>query len=293
MGSAPIGVAVGNLSGTDFSGLDYPFAYNTVTEVFETISGITAAKLPTSQPTSGDWVPPQFTLTGVKLVLTHPGFSGMTYYFGNLDLTTPTAPAWNAGNTATNGLPSVPQCCGTFNNRTWFGAGNVVYYTDTLALTMTNANQSLTFNDLTPITTMAPLPMGSTSQAVIQALLLFKANKVSQVTGDASFSPSTLAQNLLSPTVGTTAPRSVVPTPSGVKFMAADGIRNIDFYGQVSEPDGDLAIPFIYALHPSRACASYNSDLFRICVQNSKATGNPYEDYWYDLKAAMRLDGAA
>lgn len=267
---------------TSFIGVDYPFAYNTDTSAFLFVSGITLAKCPVSQAITGPWTPPQMTLTGVDLVSVHVGFDGTDEFFGYFDLTTPTAPVWNAGNTATHGLPSVPQAAQTFNNRTYFFCANVAFYTDTLALTMTNANQSFTIGDLLPVTCAAPLPVGTTSQGILQGILAFKTNKVFLITGDVV--SSDLSTNLLSPSVGTAAPRSVVPTPDGVPFMANDGIRKINFFGVVSEPDADLAIPFIYSVTPTRVAAAFNADTYRICVQNGAVSGSPYQDYWYSIR---------
>lgn len=265
-----------------YNGKDYPFAYDLDTASFVAVSGITAASCPASQATSGAWTPPQMSLTGVDLVITHVGFpGGIAYYFGWFDITALSAPVWNAGNTGTNPLPSVPQAVQQFNNRTWFMCGNVAYYTDTLALNMTAANQSLTIDDLEDVTAFAPLPVSTTSQAILQGLLAFKTSKIYLITGD----PVTmnLGSNQISASVGTSAPRSVVPTPEGVKFMANDGIRTINFWGAVGEPDTDLAIPFIYALTPSRVAAAFNADTYRICVQNGQLTTNPYQDWWYNL----------
>lgn len=273
---------VGITTGT-YAGKDLPFAYNVTTGAFLVVSGISVAKSPTSQATSGAWVPPQMTLTGIKLVTTHVGFAGASsgYYFGWFDLTTPTTPSWDAGNTSTNGLPSVPQGAGTFNNRTYFLCGNLAFYTDTLALTMTNSNQSVSIGDYTSVTCIAPLPVGTTSQGILQGLLLFKINQVYLLTGDVT--TMNLSINLLSTSVGTAAPRSVVPTPEGVAFMAIDGIRVINFFGVLSEPNTDLALPFIYAVTPSRVAAAFNSDVYRICVQNGNAVDSPYQDYWYHI----------
>jgi hypothetical protein len=272
---------VGVTSGV-YAGRDYPFAYNLTTTAFLVTSGITVPKCPTSQAASGAWTPPQFTLTGVLLNITHIGFDGVTHFFGWFNLTTPAAPAWNAGNTATNGLPSVPQACQTFNNRTYFFCGNVAYYTDTLANTMTNANQSLTVGDLTSITAAAPLPVGTTSQGILQGILAYKDTQVYLITGDVV--ATNLSLNQLSPSVGTSAPRSVVPTPEGVRFMANDGIRDINFFGIVSPPDDDLSTPFIYAVTPSRVAAAFSGNNYRICVTNGYAVGAPQQDYWFDYR---------
>jgi hypothetical protein len=269
-----------------FAGLDYPFAYDTTGAVFLAIAAVIVADCPTSQSTAGAWVPPQMTLTGIDFVVTHVGFpGGVGAYFGWFDVTTPLAPTWNVGNTATNALPSVPQACGTFNNRTRFACGNTVYYTDTLALAMTAATQSQTVGDYTAVTTLAPLPVSSSSNNIIQGLLAFKLNTISLITGDpATPGGSNLGLNQISASVGTAAPRSVVSTLDGVKFMADDGIRTINFFGFLSEPDEDLAVPFINAVIPSRVAAAFNSDVYRICTQNGGVIGQPYEDYWYVFK---------
>jgi len=278
---------VGVLTGA-FAGKDVPFAFNTATEAFVPVSGVTVANCPTSQATSGAWVPPQMTLTGVDFIVTHVGFpGGVGAYFGWFDVTTPTAPAWHAGNTTTNALPSVPQGAGTFNNRTYFLCGNLAYYTDTLELNMTNSNQSLSVGDYTSVTCVAPLPVGTTSEGIIQGLILFKLNTTHLLTGDVTANTSGIGQpltlNQLSSSVGTGAPRSAVSTPEGVRFMASDGARVINFFGSMSEPDGDLAVPFINAVVPSRVAAAYNTNTYRICVQNGDAVGSPYQDYWYNL----------
>jgi hypothetical protein len=270
---------VGITSGA-FSGYDYPFAFDILTSAFLTVSGTITGKVPTSQATTGDWSPPQMALTGIDLVVSHIGFSGGNF-FGWFDVTTPTSPSWNAGNTATNGLPSVPQAVQTFNNRTYFMCGNLAYYTDTLALNMTNSNQSLSIGDYTSVTAFAPLPLSTTSQGVIQGLLAFKLNSIYQITGDVA--TMNLGLNQISPSVGTAAPRTVVPTPEGVAFMAVDGIRIVNFFSELSEPNKDLAVPFIYAVTPSRACAGFNSDTYRICVENGAKVGSPFEDYWFHI----------
>ena len=280
---------VGITSGA-YAGKDYPFAYDLLTGAFLTVSGITVAKCPTSQSTSGAWTPPQQTLTGIDLITTHVGFGGVLtgYYFGWFNITNPTAPSWNAGNTGTNGLPSVPQACQQFNNRTYFGCVNAAYYTDTLAINMTNSNQSLNVGDIEPITAMAPLPVGTTSQGIVQGIIATKATEIYLITGDAAGTGTNgitpLGLNQLSDSVGTTAPRSVVSTPESVRLMANDGIRDINFYGYLSPPDDDLAMPFIYAVTPSRVAAAFSGNQYRICVTNGNAVGSPIQDYWYDYR---------
>lgn len=265
-----------------YSGYDFPFVYNTTTAAFVTVSGITTSNVPNSQATSGAWTPPGMTLTGVDLVVTHKGFDGVTNFFGWFDMTTPASPSWNAGNTSTNALPSVPTACATFNNRTRFVCGSSVYYTDTLDLTMTNSDQSQSLGDYTSVLALCPLAVSNQNNAIAQGLLAFKADSIFLITGDPVL--SNLGSNLITPSVGTAAPRSVVPTPYGVYFMANDGIRNINFLAQLSEPDEDLALPFIYAVTPSRVAAAFNADVYRICVQNGAAASSPFQDYWYNFR---------
>lgn len=419
------GIIYGMIASGSPAGKDRPFAYNPVNNTFQTISGVTAANCPTTQPTSGDWVPPTMDALGSRLIVTHPGFNlAAGYAFGYFDISgfsdtttgditsgsatvsgnpnitgvapgypmsgagipaattvlnyasfsltttgntntstsltsvantsglavgqpvaglgipsgtvitaisgstvtisnaatatatgvslfftgatitmsanatattnglsitiaggTAGAPLWAAGNTTGNiQLLGVPQAVRQFSNRAWFAQSNNLVFTDTLSLNVSNASgvQVLTVGDTAPITALCGLPEYTSSSGVLQALLAFKANYISQITGDIAL--ATLDQNTLSGSVGTAAPRSVVTTPNGVYFMANDGIRNVDLVGEVSEINVDLALPFIYAEHPSRVAACFNSDAYRICTQNTNKLNAPYEDYHYYFK---------
>lgn len=263
------------------TGCDEPFCYDLVNNAFKTVSGITSSNCPTSPSTSGAWTPPVMSLVGVKLVVTHPGFDGVTNYFGWFDITTPGSPSWSAGNTATNGLPSVPTSVGGFSNRFYFACGNEIYYTDTLAIKMTLATQFLTFGDNTAITALSPLPLFTDQQGgIVQSIIAFKKVGIAQITGDIAL--STLNMSTLSSTEGTEAPRSVAPTPLGVAFVAADGLRLVTQQGAVSPPDMDVGASFRSPLVPSRISAAYNNGVYRVCVQNSTVSGQPYQDYWLD-----------
>lgn len=84
-------LVVGNIAyGMIASGLNpgksQPFAFNLLTNTFETITGITSANTPTSQPTSGDWTPSTMAIIGSRVIVTHPGFSGTGNFFGWLDI---------------------------------------------------------------------------------------------------------------------------------------------------------------------------------------------------------------
>lgn len=279
--------AYGMVATTRNAGQDEPFAYDLVNNVFLPITGtISGATTPTSPATTGDWTPPTMSLMGSLLVVTHPGFAGGAgAYFGWFDITTPTAPVWHAGNTTGNALPGVPTCAVQFNNRTYFAIGSSVYYTDALTLNLTSANQFVTFGDTNAIVAMCPIPFFSSSQGgILQSILLFKQAAIAQILGDAV--GSTLSMNVLNTGIGTKAPRSVVSTPYGVAFAAADGIRIVQQTGQLTDPDDNLRIPFLYAVTPSRMSAAYNNGVYRVCVQNGKVTGQPYQEYWFDsLKA--------
>ena len=198
---------------------------------------------------------------------------------------TATSPLWAAGNTTgVQQLPAVAQAVHQFNNRFYFGVANAVVATDPLSLNIGNTNgvQVLTIDDNAYVTAFAVLPFYSTTGGIVQALIIFKQYSIWQVTGD--FTSNNILLNQLSGAVGTSAPRSVVQVPQGIYFMASDGIRNISLTGEVSEPDTDLALPFIYAVNPSRANASFNADIYRICVQNGNHLNSPYEEYWYFIK---------
>lgn len=73
--------AIGNMiygmyASQTFTGKDRPFAYNLATGAFLSISGLAAANLPTSQPTTGDWTPPTADSVATRVLFTHPGFPG-------------------------------------------------------------------------------------------------------------------------------------------------------------------------------------------------------------------------
>lgn len=276
-------IAYGMIASSSVLGYDKPFAYNLATNTLVTVSGTqNNTTLPLTPATSGTWSPPTMALVGVLLYVTHPGFiGGASAYFGWFDTTNPAAPVWHAGNTTTNALPSVPTGVSQFNNRAWFVVKNAVYFTDALTTTITGADQILVVGDSINITALAPQPLVTTVQGIIQSLVVFKPEVIALITGDAAF--GTLSINIISSSVGTSAPRTVTATPKGTQFMAVDGIRVIAQDGTLSDPNQDLQIPFIYALTPSRASACYNNNIYRISVQNGHANGTPIQEYWFDF----------
>lgn len=275
-------VVYGLITSQDVPGYDYPFAYDLINNVFLAVSGTkTTATLPKSAVTYGEWIPPLCSSNGIYVVVTHPGFSGgIAPSFGWFDITTPLAPIWNAGNTATNALPEVPQCVGTFNNRFYFGVGNTAYYTDPLTLTITNASQSLAVGDVNNITCFVGLPYSSSNAGILQALMAFKSTAIGMIMGDDAL--GNLSLNILNDEVGCDAPRAAIITPEGIAFPAADGIRLLQLSATLTPPDDDLRSPFINAYPRSRMSAAYNDSIYRICLNNLALTGQPVQEYWFD-----------
>ena len=299
--NTPTGVVVYKIIGSLVYGLvstartpnhDEPFCFNLATQSFVTVSGVTSSNVPVTQSTLGDWVPPTMDLCGVNLVVTHPGFNGVTNFFGWFDTTNPLLPVWHAGNTTgLIVLTTVPTWVAQFSGRAWFGVNPSVgqpsaVFTDPLTLNVTNANQALTFGDNIPLTAGAGLPLSNQLGGVIQSLIVFKGTvNMYQITGDAAF--SNLASNALNVATGTLAPATICQSPLGLLFMAPDGIRYIDFDARVSEPVGvagkGVNVPFIGPLYPSRACAACTAEVFRVTIQNSHIATQPLQDFWYDL----------
>jgi len=150
---------------------------------------------------------------------------------------------------------------------------------------VTNANQVITFDDNLPLTVLAPLPLSNVTGGIIQALLVFKGvSNIYQITGDSAL--SSLAKNALNVATGTLAPNSIANTPKGVMFIAPDGLRIINFQANVSDPIGydgmGKALPFLYAIVPSRMAAASNGSVYRISVQDGSRNGTPFVEYWFD-----------
>jgi hypothetical protein len=276
-------------------GFEEPFCYETATGAFITISGITANNVPAKAATTGLWTPPTMAMIGPKIFVTHPGFDGnvpASRFFGVIDVTTPASPAWSSQNTTVHALSAVPTSVNNFNNRAWWTVGNALTYSDSLAPTVvTNANQVLTVGDSSSITATAPLPVGTSTQGILEALLVFKgaAQSTWQITGDAAL--NTLEMQELSNNIGCWAPRSVVATPEGVKFQGTDGMYVVNLLGVISpllnnqnNINPDLQTPFIEATKAlaSRSAASYNQGVYRICVPTISQGNESVADYWFD-----------
>jgi len=282
----------GMVATTRNAGKDEPFIFDTVTNTFLPITGVTNANSPTSPQTTGAWNPPTMDLIGSKMIVAHPGFTGAGgVFFGVIDVTNPAAPTWSGTNTTPNALVAPPQWVINFNGRCFFlvnptGSQPGAYMSDQLNPTViTNASQILTFGDNVPLTCAAGLPLENQLGGIIQSLMIFKGvTNIYQVTGD--FSLTNLAVNALNIATGTNSPNSLATTAKGIAFVAPDGMRFINFEARVSEPigtDGEgVTVPFINALVPSRICAAYSSGLYRVQVQNGNAIGAPSQQFWYD-----------
>jgi len=292
-------IAIGNViygmvSTARNPGQDEPFAYNILTNTFTTITGVTAGNTPTSpssNPASA-WTPPTMDVISTKIIVTHPGFSGTgANFFGVIDISNPAAPTWTSANTATNPLPGVPTSVANFNNRAYFAVGNVDYFSDVLVpTTRTNASQSVTLGDTTPITAQSGLPIQTTSSGVLGALVVFKGSQIWQITGDPV--TNNLALNYITLTTGTVSPRSVVQGPFGIFFAAVDGpyvLSYVGTLGALSHTPGqdappDLQVPFQNATTPSRMAASFTGNVYRACMATVVQGVAGTNDYWYDIR---------
>lgn len=280
----------GMISSALTPGYDQPFCYDISTSLFVSISGITSGNVPASQPTTGDWTPPQMVaITSTIIIVTHVGFSGTgTNFFGVIDVTSFASPAWSSSNTATHALPSVPVAVAEFNGRAYYAVSNALYFSDSLApKTITNASQVIILGDSQPITALSGLPLANqVVGGVVQSLIVFKgAEFMAQITGDPA--TSNLAVNSMNVVTGTLAPNTLTPTPHGLCFIAPDGLRIIGVTAQISEPIGangkGVNLPFLDAINPTRMCADYNENTLRVTVQNGSTDGQTYQEYHFDF----------
>jgi hypothetical protein len=166
----------------------------------------------------------------------------------------------------------------------------VIFSDPLFATNCANANQILTFDDNVALTALGALPLDNQLGGVIQALIVFKnTTNMYQITGDYSLTDNPLTRNTLNVATGTLAPNSIAATPKGLAFVAPDGMRVIDFNGDVSDPIGydgrGVCVPFIYSAVPSRICAACNGNIIRLTTQNGspQAVGSPTQEYWFDF----------
>jgi hypothetical protein len=284
---------IANGSGT-FSGFDTPVCINLLTNAQVTVTGGTVSNLPTSPSPTGAWVPPIMALVGTKIMICHPGFPNGANKVGWIDISTPSAPVYAAGDLTTQPFPSTPIAVANFFGRAYYlcnvaGGQPQAVFSDILApTTRTNANQSLSFGDNVPLTALAPLQLQNQLGGIIQSLIIFKsATNMYQVTGDYALTNNPLTVNVINTATGTLAPNSITNTPKGLIFLAPDGFRLIDQNANVSDPIGEggsgISVPFIFAVQPTRVIAESNAKIVRCSTQNQNAVGSPQQEWWFDL----------
>lgn len=285
----------GMISTTRLGARDEPFCFDLVAGAFIAIAGSTAANTPTPAAKVGAWVPPRMALIATKIIVTHPGFTGSLNAFGWIDTTNPNALTWSAGNTAGAViLPAVPVDVFNFGGRAYYAvntpASAALVFSDILdPLTVTLGTQVITLDDNVPVTALGGLPLNNTTGAKVQTLVVFKGvSKMYLITGDIATLPvSTLQKNVSDTRTGTLAPNSICATTQGLAFASPDGIRIMDFSGNVSPPLGadgmGITVPFIYSVVPSRIAAACNGDTLRVSTQNGNAVGAPNQEFWFDF----------
>jgi hypothetical protein len=264
------------------SGYDEPFCYNFATNAFVAVSGVTSGNVPLTPTPTGSWTPPTMDVVSTTLLVTHPGFSGSNY-FGWFDLTNTASPVWHAGNLSVSPLLGYPVAVSNFNDRAYFAVGNTAFFSDSLLpLQMTSYTQSLQMGaSSSNIVAMAGLPITTGTQGIMGALIVFKQESIWQVNGDVAL--GNLFLDELTDATGCIAPRTIALAPTGMYFMAKDGIRQILQGGTVSPPNPDLYQPFTLASNPSRACASWNNSVYRVAFDTTfYGQALPAADFWLD-----------
>lgn len=285
-------IVFGLIASSTTPGFDQPFAFNLATNVFIALTGVTAANVPQTLPSTGEWTTPTMDLIGSKLIVTHPGFAATAFFFGWFDLSNPAAPTWNAGNlTGAITFALVPSAVAQFGGRAYFivntPAQPAVVFSDVLnATNVTAGTQVLTFGDNVALTAFGQLRLYNQAGGIIQSLIVFKGvANMYQITGDAAL--ANLSINAMNVATGTLAPNSICATPKGMAFISPEGLRIVDFQATISDPIGfdgqGVAAPFIYSAVKSRMCAACNGNVIRISTQNANAAGSPFQEYWYDL----------
>jgi hypothetical protein len=161
-------------------------------------------------------------MIGTKLIVTHPGFPGGATKIGWFDLSVVTAPTWNGGRCGDQCAALGADRGGEFlQSRVLRLRAEHALYGRARRLTRTSGTQALTIGDTSSITALSGLPVQTTSSGVVQALMVFKASQVWQVTGDpAAVGGSTLALNFISLNVGCSSPRSIALSPLGLYFAS-------------------------------------------------------------------------
>jgi hypothetical protein len=232
------------------------------------------------------------TFTGSTITMSAAATGTQAFTDALIEGGTLAAPLWGAGDTDRNPLPSVPVGVAQMNGRAWYALGtDGIIFSDSgfpCRVSNTIGVQALTTGDGLAVTAIgqqqlsAPLLGG-----IVQGLIAFEGvSKLQQITGDQA--TGNLSMNVLPEATGTEAPLSVVSVGGGrVAFISPLGLRFVALDGTISQPVGvdgqGITDPFQFAVVPSRICATYNVGVLRITVQNGLVSGDPVEEYWFDL----------
>lgn len=273
-----VGVAIGQV----VSGANIPTG--------TTVTAVGASSVTLSQAATGSAAGQAVTFSGATLTLSQNATGSLSLTSLNVVGGTAASLVWGAGDTNLNNLPSVPLGVAQFNGRAYFACGtNGIPFSDAGNPTQISNNpnvQVLTTSDGLAVTAIGALPLNTLTGGIVQALIAFEgANKMQQITGDPT--TSNLQMNALPVATGTLAPLSIIPCSLGLAFVSPQGMRVVNFYGQVTPSIGaagqGVAAPFINTPHPSRISAAANVDVMRVSVPPSTPSGSPQIEYWYDL----------
>lgn len=295
----------GMMASNRSAGKDEPFAYDILGGAYLTITGTTASNTPTSPASTGTWTPPHAELIGTRIIITHTGYDGVgSNFFGQIDITDPSALAYSSSNTATNALPSVPVWVSQFNNRAYYycnpaNAQPALLLSDVIdPLTRSNtaAAYTLTLDDNVLLLCGGVFSVTTELGGQIATLFVFKqgAGQIYMIKGDPAATATTtgfevgpIAISKLHVSTGTFSSNTVTATPQGLSFMSPDGLRMINFSGQVSPPIGangqGKVFPFLATLEPTRMVSACNGSEIRISSADSSVIGSPTQEWVYDL----------
>ena len=208
---------------------------------------------------------------------------------------TATAPLWGAGDTDRNPLVAQPVSVAQFNGRAYYAMGTAtggIQFSDSgfpCRISNSLAVQALVPNNGLPVTALGQLGLSAPlTGGIVAGLVAFQGVATAQqITGDQAFGNLSMQQLPGPQGTGTEAPLSICPTDKGMLYISPQGLRAVGFDGRVSPVIGDrgrgFAVPFIYAITPSRICAASNVDIYRVTVQRGDTVDQPTQEWWYDL----------
>lgn len=227
---------------------------------------------------------------GLSLVLSQAATGTHTTTTFTVTGGTAAAPLYGSGNTNLNVLKAVPVAVFNFNGRAYYAVpGNGAQFSDSLVpCQITNPTQQLIPGNGVDFTAWGGLAVSQTLGGILQALIGFQGDtQMQQITGDPALT-SGLQMNFIGLGVGTLAPLTICQCPEGLAFVSSDGLRIINYVGQVSEPIGangeGVCNPFISVINPTRMAAAFNNNVLRISVQNGATANQAFQEWWFDFK---------